>query len=127
MSSRITCLCWVLNSFILLVHSWVLLLLLQQSPCPIKNVNAATSSTLSYIFLHSCFTASFLLFLWGILLSFLGFSLKFPSFSVVLLPNMGLRKFSSTFPVVLLPFLGIPRQILNLRLAKPLLPPVSML
>ena len=56
MSTRITDLCQVLNSFVLLIHSWVLLMLLTQGHCPIKNVNAATGSTLYYIFaflLHS--------------------------------------------------------------------------
>ena len=57
MSTRITDLCQVLNSFVLLIHSWVLLMLLRQGLSPIKNVNAATGSTLYYIFLHSCFTA----------------------------------------------------------------------
>lgn len=49
MSTRITYLCKVLNSFVLLIHSWVLLMLLTQGHCPIKNVNAATGSTLYYI------------------------------------------------------------------------------
>ena len=56
MSTRITSLCRVLNSFVLLVHSWVLLMLLHQGLCPTENVNAATGSTLYYIFaflLHS--------------------------------------------------------------------------
>lgn len=58
MPTRITVLCQVLNSFVLLIHSKVLLMLLIQGLCPIKNVNAATGSTLSYIIvLHSCFTA----------------------------------------------------------------------
>ena len=50
MPTRITGLCRVLNSFVLLIHSWVLLMLLRQGRCPRKNVNAATGSTLSYIF-----------------------------------------------------------------------------
>ena len=50
MSTRITILWRVLNSFLLLIHSWVLLMFLLQGRCPIKNVNAATGSTLSYIF-----------------------------------------------------------------------------
>lgn len=54
-------------------------------------------------------------FFLGLLLSFLGFSRNSPSFPVVLLPNVGLHKFSSfswgllhspTFPIVLLFFLG---------------------
>ena len=57
MSTRITYLCKVLNSFVLLIHSWVLLMLLHQGLRPIKNVNAATGSTLYYVVLHSCFTA----------------------------------------------------------------------
>ena len=46
MSTRITYLCKVLNSFVLLIHSWVLLMLLTQGHCPTENVNAATGSTL---------------------------------------------------------------------------------
>ena len=57
MSTRITYLCKVLNSFVLLIHSWVLLMLLCQGLSPIKDVNAATGSTLYYLVLHSCFTA----------------------------------------------------------------------
>ena len=49
MSTRITHLCKVLNSFVLLIHSRVLLMLLYQGHCPTKNVNAATGSTLYYI------------------------------------------------------------------------------
>ena len=62
----------ILNSFVLLIHSWVLLMLLQQGLCPIKNVNAATSSTLFYILLHSCFTAPLTAdaFLFTVLLSY---------------------------------------------------------
>lgn len=56
MSTRNTCLCRVLNFFGLPIHCWVLLMLLLQSRCPTKNINAVTNSTLSYIFLHSCFT-----------------------------------------------------------------------
>ena len=57
MSTRISYLCKVLNSFVLLIHSRVLLMLLCQGLSPIKDVNAATGSTLYYLVLHSCFTA----------------------------------------------------------------------
>ena len=65
MSTRITDLCQVLNSFVLLIHSWVLLMLLRQGLCPIKSVNAATGSTLSYILFcipasqHQCWRTLF--------------------------------------------------------------------
>ena len=56
MSTRITYLCKVLNSFVLFIHSRVLLMLLRQGLCPMKNVNAATGSALYFIWL--CIPAS---------------------------------------------------------------------
>lgn len=50
--------------FVLLIHSWVLLMLLLQDLCPIKNVNAATGSTLSYMIaflFHSTYLADAIL------------------------------------------------------------------
>ncbi len=81
MSTMITNLCQVLNSFVLLIHSWVLLMLLFQGLRPIKNVNAATGSTLYNIFLHSCFTASMMAdaLLFAVLVDFLcGYELAVP-------------------------------------------------
>ena len=64
MSTRITSLCRVLNSFVLFIHSRVLLMLPPQGRCPTKNVNAATGSTLLYMIaflFHSTFSADAIL------------------------------------------------------------------